>query len=172
MTVRNSRSLVALFLSVILMLSFFTVNAFAAEEDSVSEQQSEGVTENGSEGSTTAATEDELETATETASGAETTTGTGEEGESNITELVVNLVIGGVIIVIAVVLIIKNRVKLGAFLRSVKNELHKIIWSPKEQTRKNFLVVIVICAAVAVLVGLLDFAFSKGIIGLASLFSR
>ena len=172
MTVRNSRSLVALFLSVILMLSFFTVNAFAAEE-SVSEQQSETVTEANSEDATAAETENESGSDAETTTaGEETTTGADtEKKDSNLTELIVNLVIGGVIIIIAAVLIIKNRVKLGLFLRSVKNELHKIIWSPKEQTRKNFLVVIVICLSVAILVGLLDFAFSKGIIGLASLFS-
>lgn len=44
--------------------------------------------------------------------------------------------------------------------------MKKVVWSPKDQTRKNFLVVIVICVAVVILIGILDFAFNKGITAL------
>ena len=79
-------------------------------------------------------------------------------------------IVGGIIVIVGAILIIKNRVKLAAFLRSVKSETKKITWSPKDQTRKNFLVVVVICVAVVILVGILDFAFGFAIGNLAKLF--
>ena len=82
------------------------------------------------------------------------------------TGLIITLSIIAVILVIAVIVAIKNRVKLAAFLRSVKSEMKKVVWSPKDQTRKNFLVVMVICIAVVILIGILDFAFNKGITAL------
>ncbi len=151
MTAVNKRSLIALILSVVLMLSFFTVGVFA---DTESESATEVVTE--------------AETTTHDHNHEhETTTAAATNTKTDHTELIINLVIGGVILVIAVVLIIKFREKLAKFLRSVKSELKKIVWSSKEQTRKNFIVVIVIVAIIALLVFVLDFAFSKGIQGLS-----
>lgn len=173
MTVRNRRGLIALLMSVVLMLSFFTVGAFAEETSAISETAAEEVSESETEGSTANETEGGTanETESSTTDATEGTTASYDDTESNnSTELIVNLIIGGVIIIIAVVLIIKNRAKLAAFLRSVKSELKKIVWSSKEQTRKNFLVVIIICALVALLVFILDFAFDSAISGLASLF--
>ena len=45
--------------------------------------------------------------------------------------------------------------------------MKKVVWSPADQTRKNFLVVMVICVAVIILVAVLDIAFGKGISALA-----
>ena len=75
------------------------------------------------------------------------------------------------IILIIVALVIKFRKKLGDFLRSVKSELGKIVWSGKENTRKSFLVVIVVAIAVAIMIGLIDFAFNTGISKLYELFN-
>ena len=159
MTVVKKRSLIALILSVILMLSFFTVGVFA-------ETETETVVETEAEETTEAVTEKEEQTTTAHDHDHD------HEEEDNTTELIINLVIGGVILVIAVVLIIKFREKLAKFLRSVKSELGKIVWASKEQTKKNFLVVIVIVALIALLIFILDFAFSKGIMGLADVVGK
>ena len=185
MTFTNKRSLIALLVSLVLVLSFFTVGVFAdettepvseeasaTEEVSATETESAAETESATE--TATATESTTETATTeattTTASTTTTTGDHDHDEFNWTELIVNLVIGGIIIIVGAILIIKNRVKLAAFLRSVKSETKKVVWSPKDQTRKNFLVVVVICVAVVILVGILDFAFGYGIAGLAQLF--
>ena len=86
-----------------------------------------------------------------------------EEKEKTTTSLIVNAIIIGVIALIIVALCIKFRKKLGEFLRSVKSELGKIVWASKENTRKSFLVVIVVAIAVAIIIGLIDFAFGTGI---------
>ena len=86
-----------------------------------------------------------------------------EEKEKIQTSLIVNAAIVGAIILIIVALVIKFRKKLGDFLRSVKSELGKIVWASKENTRKSFLVVIVVAIAVAIIIGLIDFAFGTGI---------
>ena len=91
-----------------------------------------------------------------------------EEAAAGIdTGLIITLSVIAVIVVVAVILGIKNRAKLAAFFRSVKSEMKKIVWSPKDQTRKNFLVVIIICVAVIILIGILDFTFNKGIAALS-----
>ena len=64
----------------------------------------------------------------------------------------------------------KKKAGWGEYFKGVKLEMKKVVWSPKDQTRKNFLVVIIICVAVVILVGILDFAFGYGIAGLAKLF--
>lgn len=87
-------------------------------------------------------------------------------------ELITNIVIIGIIVIVAVVLIIKFRAKLGAFLRSVKSELKKIVWASGSDTRKNFLVVVVITVVIAAVIGILDFAFSKGIAGIVELIKK
>ena len=94
----------------------------------------------------------------ETTTAASSTEATGID-----TGLIITLAIIAVIVVVAVILAIKNREKLAAFFRSVKSEMKKIVWSPKDQTRKNYLVVMVICIAIVILIGVLDFAFNKGI---------
>ena len=96
----------------------------------------------------------------------ETTTATAEATGID-TGLIITLAVIAVIVVIAVILAIKNREKLAAFFRSVKSEMKKIVWSPKDQTRKNFWVVVIICVSVVILIGILDFAFNKGITALS-----
>ncbi len=128
MTFKNKRSLIALFMSFVLVLSFFTVSVFAEEE---------------------------------------TTTVADQITETKNT-LIINGAIILAIIVIAVALIIRFRKKLLEFLRAVKSELKKIVWSSKENTRKSFLVVVVVAISFALGLFLIDFALSEVIKTLAS----
>lgn len=82
---------------------------------------------------------------------------------------------GIVIIAIIVLLIVyfvnpKFKEKVQNFFRSLKSELNKVVWSSKDDVKKNTVVVLIFVAAFAVLIGLLDFLFSKGIIALGKLF--
>ncbi len=148
MTVTTKRSIIALLLSLVLVVSLFTVSISAT--DAAGETSAETTTE--------AATESAEEKAER------------EEREETITTLIINgAIIAGIIVIIAIVAI-KFRKKLGAFLRSVKSELKKIVWTSKENTRKGFLVVAIVAVAFAIALGLMDFAFQWGISSLAELF--
>ena len=118
MTFKNKRSLIALVMSLVLVLSFFTVSVFATE---LSESDIEGIKNT----------------------------------------LIINGAIILAIIVIAVVLVIRFRKSLFSFLRTVKSELKKIVWSSKENTRKSFLVVVVVAVAFALGTFLIDFALGE-----------
>lgn len=88
------------------------------------------------------------------------------------TEVIVNIVIFGIIIIVAAILCIKFRKKLGAFLRSVKSELKKVVWASGNDTRKNFLVVVVLTVAIAAIIGIIDWAVSNGISELVQVISK
>ena len=68
----------------------------------------------------------------------------------------------------------KNHVKLSTRIKEgwqgFKSDLRKISWFPWDQTRKSTLVVIVLVLISMVFIGLLDFAFSKGIVAISGLF--
>ena len=156
MTVTTKRSIIALLLSLVLVVSLFTVSISAT--DAASETATETSTEAATETSTEAATESASEKAER------------EQREETITTLIINGSIIAAIIVIIAIVAIKFRKKLGAFLRSVKSELKKIVWTSKENTRKGFLVVAIVAVAFAIALGLMDFAFQWGISSLAELF--
>jgi preprotein translocase subunit SecE len=118
MTFKNKRSLIALVMSLVLVLSFFTVSVFAQEL-------------------------------------------TAEQVKEVKNTLIINGAIILAIIVIAVALIIRFHKKLFGFLRTVKSELKKIVWSSKENTRKSFLVVVVVAVAFALGTFLIDFALGE-----------
>ncbi len=183
MTCMNKRSLIALLVSLALVLSFLTIGVLATDAEAGGDENDTTTVEEQStttvENESTSAEEEEDSTtkgeaSTTTKSEAATTVdehaghdhGEGE-GEKDYTSLIVTLSIVAVIIIIAAIVAIKNRVKLAAFLRSVKSEMKKIVWSPKDQTRKNFWVVMIICIAVIILVAILDVAFGTGINKLA-----
>ena len=90
---------------------------------------------------------------------------------------IVGLVIAGIIVVavIATVIILAasatKREKFFKFFRGYKSELKKIVWCPADQLRKSSIVVIVGIVICAVVLALLDMGFSKGIMGLNSLFN-
>ena len=148
MTVTTKRSIIALLMSLVLVVSLFTVSISATDAAS----------ETATETSTEAATESAEEKAER------------EQREETITTLIINGAIIAAIIVIIAIVAIKFRKKLGAFLRSVKSEFKKIVWTSKENTRKGFLVVAIVAVAFAIALGLMDFAFQWGISSLAELF--
>lgn len=59
--------------------------------------------------------------------------------------------------------------KIKNFFRVYKSELKRITWTPKETVIKNSEVVLVIVTVSAVVLGILDLVFSRGINALASL---
>ena len=59
--------------------------------------------------------------------------------------------------------------KVAKFFREYKSEMKKISWSSGKQTMNNTWVVLVCAIAVAVVVGLVDFGVSKGLVALGSL---
>ena len=76
----------------------------------------------------------------------------------------------GALVIVGVVFAIIKREKLKTWLLSYKSELKKIVWSSKNDVKKNTIVVVVAIVVIAIVVGLLDFAFNKGIIALGNLF--
>ena len=151
---------------------------FAVCVSAATEAGTQAATEAGTTASTEKATEKTTEKATENPT--EDHSGHDHDGDGipddqeKVTtgEIITNIVVIGLIVIVAVVLIIKFRVKLAAFLRSVKSEIKKIVWASGSDTRKNFLVVIVIAVAVAAIIGILDFAFSEGIAGIVKLLQK
>ncbi len=174
-----NRTAIAL-IAVVLMLSVFSMTAFAEEllispnPNAASEEVTgESVASTESElAETSAAAEETKDTAETDAKETEVTT-TGddkkEEKKGLTTGDIVSLAILGVVIVIAAIWCIKNREKVGKYFRSLKSEYKKIVWSPWNQVRKNTIVVIVVVVAVALLIGIADYIFSNGIRSLGNL---
>ena len=65
----------------------------------------------------------------------------------------------------------KKKGKLKDAWRGFKSELKKIVWPSWKQVLKNTLIVLAVVVICAVVVGVLDIAFSEGIGALADLFS-
>ncbi|MBQ8510228.1 MAG: preprotein translocase subunit SecE [Clostridia bacterium] len=55
------------------------------------------------------------------------------------------------------------------FFREYKSELKKVVWATREVTLNNTLLVVVSVAVVSVVIGVLDFAFSTGLVALGKL---
>ena len=55
------------------------------------------------------------------------------------------------------------------FWREYKSELKKVVWATRESTLKNTLIVAVAVIVVGACIGILDFAFSSGIVALGKL---
>ena len=189
MTFTNKKSLIALLIALCMIVSLFTVAVFADDTTAATtEDIVEGVT---GESDSTSAGEIENESSsaekgTEEASKESETEKKEESTTDDVNQaladaalaqkkaaqkvLIINAIIIAVIIIILVAVGIKFRAKLAAFFRSVKSELGKIVWSSKENTRKSFLVVIVVAVAVAAVIWILDLAFNTGLGMLGKLF--
>ena len=63
-----------------------------------------------------------------------------------------------------------RREKTFKFLRSLKSECKKISWYTWKQTIKGTAVVVAVAVALAIVIGLLDYGFSEGLIALTDLF--
>lgn len=161
-SVRFFKTLAA-FLALALMLSLCSLSIFADEPEATA-----------AEGEATTAAPDE----TTAAPADETTAASGDDHDHDHDhgfpwDAVISF--GIVIIAIIVLLIVyfvnpKFKEKVQNFFRSLKSELNKVVWSSKDDVKKNTVVVLIFVAAFAVLIGLLDFLFSKGIIALGKLF--
>lgn len=194
MTAKNTSrrlALLAAVLSLLMLLSFAVMPGFAAEEN---ETSTETVTEESTEASTEAAgsdietdtadepaTDDETEAgtaaSTEAATGSETTTETsasaGEDdgmSDKEIKRLVINLGVGVVLLLGLGALAIVFRKKIPGWIKALKSECGKIVWCPKDKLIKNAKVVILIIVALAIAIGLMDYAFSSGLVLLRELF--
>ena len=193
MNVKKSRvSLLVAILTVALMFSLFSISAFAessdvivtdvpaGSEESVGSSEPAGTdapVESGAstETSTPSESGDAAETGSSSTSSSTTASTTDghdhdHDDENSKTDTIISLVVGGVIIVIIVIVCIIMREKLGKFLRSLKSEMKKIVWLPKDQTLKNTVIVLIIVAICAIVIGILDFAFTYGIGLLGKLF--
>ena len=66
----------------------------------------------------------------------------------------------------------KKSGKLGDAWRGFKSEFKKIVWPSWKQVRKNTLVVLVVMLVFAVVIALLDIAFSTGMRELTNFFAN
>ena len=180
MNVKKTRvSLLVAILTVALMFSLFAVSAFAesSSEDAAVSSPAGDVSSPAEESSSSAAeestpaagTSSTTKPAATTKAPASSSTGSGEEGDS-MTDTIISIVVGAVIIIAVAVVCIIKREPLGKFMRSLKSEMGKIVWLPKNQTLKNTVVVLIIVAACAIAIGIIDLAFGSGITLLGQLF--
>lgn len=194
-------ALLAAVLSLLVLLSFAVVPGFAADEAASEPATSESVeaTPDESSASAESASEPTAETAGETGTAAATGTGTAsateaatgteastETGTTAVTpdagknqwskedtyRLVINLSVGGVIVLAAVALLIVFRKKIPGFVKALKSECGKIVWCPKDKLKKNSIVVLLTIVVIAVLIFLLDLAFSEGLVLLRNLIKK
>ena len=173
-------------LAVVLMLSVFTMTAFAEETEAVYEADvlvgegltaEDGVSVKGEDLEVGSSIADDAADEVVTTTGTEETTDDGHDHDHEeeatddgfTTSDLVLLIIFGVVVIAAAVVCVIKREQVVKFLRSLKSEFKKIVWSPWNQVRKNTIVVIVVVIVLAVVIGLLDFLFGNGIAELKSL---
>ena len=161
MTVTTKRSIVALLLSLVLVVSLFTLSISATDTDSAS--ATEPIVDATTDTESGTGTEKATEKATEAQTQSEAEILKQQQIDATTQTLIINGVIIGVIILIIAVVAIKFRKRLGDFFRSVKSEMKKIVWSSKENTNKGFLVVAVVAIVVAVLIFIIDWTFNQSI---------
>ena len=172
-------------LVVVLMLSVFAMTAFAEDValitstnagESVDVATAPEADADLEVGTVVADEEVKAEDATEVEASDATTTGTVTEEEHDhdheeeatadegfTTSDLVLLIIFGVAVIVCAILCVIKREKVGKFLRGLKSEFKKIVWSPWNQVKKNVIVVIVVVIVLAVVIGLLDVLFGHGI---------
>ena len=166
---KTLRTFLAALLVLCLAVSLSVVSALA-EDTSANEVTATDPVSGTLSGETANATEPagsasatEAATSGSTASTAETKSAAEQKAE---TRRLINLIVGGVILAALVVLAIVFRAKIPVWFKAVRSECGKIVWCPKDKLKKNAIVVVVIIVAIAVLIALLDIAFSTGIIEL------
>ena len=162
---KTLRTFLAALLVLCLAVSLSVVSALA-EDTSANEVTATAPVSGTLSGDTAHATEPACSTAAtsgSTASTAETKSAAEQKAE---TRRLINLIVGGVILVALVVLAIVFRAKIPVWFKAIRSECGKIVWCPKDKLKKNAIVVVVIIVAIAVLIALLDIAFSTGIIEL------
>lgn len=163
MTFTTKRSLIALLMSLVLVVSIFTVSVFAETGSEETSSVAESVSSEA----------EESKTETESSSSSNSTSDADKEAEAERKEMRNTLIINGVIIAciiaVAVALVIRFHKKIFEFLRTVKSELKKIVWTSKENTRKSFIVVVIVAVAVALALFVIDYSFGFVVRTLSSL---
>ena len=115
-----------------------------------------------------------------------TTTAAGDEGwgVGDWVSLAIGVVIIAVLLVLAILFItvkddgtagkdggkVPFRIRGKRYFRSTKSEAKKVVWTPVKTVRKNTIVVLIVMLVFAVVIVLLDWVLSQGIISLAGLF--
>lgn len=154
----KSTKRVLVFITLIaLVMSLLSITCFADTEGPNAGSGSSAVTEAPNDSETTAGT-----TAGTTASEDK------DEAKPGDSILWTLIPLGVVLVAVAVCAVIflgipKRREKTLKFLRSLKSEWKKISWYSWKQTLKGTAVVVVISVIIAIVVGLLDLGFTKGI---------
>lgn len=181
MTAKNMRRSLALVAAILSVFMLLTLTAFAEESVAVTE----GATEVATEASTVAvtgeagtaadssATTEATTTATTTATteaSTEATTGTAGQNKEEKTRGLINLIVGGVLLIAIVALLVVFRKKIPGWIKALKSECGKIVWCPKDKLKKNSLVVLVTIIAIGLVIFVLDLAFNQGILLLGKLF--
>lgn len=57
----------------------------------------------------------------------------------------------------------KSKRGIGTWFREMKSELKKVVWPTPKQVYKNTCVVLVVCAIVAVIIGIMDWVLNSGV---------
>ena len=170
-SVRFSK-IAALLLAVLLMFALFSVTAFASETEAAGETEAAAAAGDETEASEPEETTGETE-AVETTGDTVTTGDTEETKDKTVNwDLLITLAVIGVALIVFFIFYFAKasfREKVKKFFRDYKSELKKIVWSPARDVKKNTIVVIVIALAFALVIGLLDILFSKGIGSLTDL---
>lgn len=181
--------ILAVILAAMLMLTLLTATVFAetgtgeANEDTsavtgettgdVTGETTGEDTEDGSDGDETTA---DPSSETTKAPASETTASSGSSGSSskiNWVDIIVSasiIVLAALAFTICYFVIPKFRARVQKFFGDYKSELKKVTWSSKEEVKRNTITVVVIIAAVAIVIALLDVIFSGGIEALGRLF--
>ena len=109
---------------------------------------------------------------TATTTAATTTANTADDAanKGDMTRGLINIGVGVVILVVVLILCIKFRSKIPAWWKALKSECGKISWCTGDKLKKNTFVVVIIIVAIAIVIGVLDFTFSRGMILLGELF--
>jgi len=160
----------AVLLAALLMLTLFAIPAFAEETSSATDSSavvdssatdSSAIDSSAVESSAT----DSSATGSSANNGSTTTTETKKINWDA-------LVTGGVVLVALLVLVViyfvspKFKEKVNRFFKDYSSELKKVVWSPARDVKKNTIIVLVISAFFAIMIGVLDVIFSRGILSL------
>ncbi len=176
-------ALAAVLLSLLMLMTLSAVTVFADEAETPADSADVTVAETTAEPGDTEASTGDKETGTEAGTGKETTTSattsavtekdTTAEAEAKKearTRGFINLGVGAVILIALVILCIKFRAKIPGQWKALKSECGKISWCTGDKLKKNTIVVVIIILSIAVVIGILDFVFSRGMILLGDLF--
>ncbi len=172
----KTSKILAVILAAILMLTLLTANVFAETGTGEATEGTSDVTgeitgdstEDGSAGDETTKAPAGDETTKAPASETTSDDHDHDDEKSNINW--VDIIVSASIIVLAAVafticyfVIPKFRARVQKFCSDYKSELKKVTWSSKQDVKRNTIVVIVIVAALAIVIKLLDIIFSGAI---------